>query len=79
MRKQPMRIVLVLQRIQPWQLPLRIPAQLALIAVPVVDVDFDVARAGAAGRDEDAARVAPDLRGQGREERVSEADVEEAG
>ena len=44
----------------------------------VVDVDFDVRGAGAAGRDEEGAGVEADFRGRGREGGVWEADVEEA-
>ncbi len=79
MRKQPIRIIFFLKRIQPRQLPLSVPSQLPFIAVPVVDIDFDVASAGTARRDEDAARVAADLGSGGSEGAVSEADVEEAG
>ena len=46
--------------------------------MPVVDVDFDVGAAGAAGGDEEAPGVSADFRGGRGEGRVCEADVEEA-
>lgn len=79
MRKQLVRIVSIFERIQLRQLPLCVPSQLPFIAVPIVDVDFDVAGGSAARRDEDAARVAADLGCDGGEGAVLEADVEEAG
>ena len=79
MRKQLVGIVLVLERIQPRQLPFRVPSQRPFVAVPIVDVDFDVAGGGAIRRDEDAARVAADLGSDGVEGAVGEAGVEEAG
>ena len=74
-----MGVVEVLELIQPRQLALRVPAQRPFVAVPVVDVDFNVVGAGAARGDEETARVAADFGGRGPEGRVSEADVEEAG
>lgn len=44
----------------------------------VVDVDFDIGGAGAAGRDEEGAGAVADFRGGGREGGVWEADIEEA-
>ena len=79
MRKQLVGIVLVLERVQPRQLPFRVPSQRPFVAVPIVDVDFDVAGGGAARRDEDAARAAADLGRHGVEGAIGEADFEEAG
>ena len=70
---------MVLELIQPRQLALRVPAQRPFVAVPVVDVDFNVVSAGAARWDEEAARVAADFGSGGPEGGVSEADVKEAG
>ncbi len=73
-------IILVLQRIQPRQLPLRVPPQRALVAMPVVDVDLDVLGAGAARGDEETPRSASDVRGgRGEVAGFLEADVEETG
>ena len=74
-----MGVVEVLEVIQPWQLALRVPAQRSFIAVPVIDVDFNVVGAGAARWDEEAPRVAADFGSGGPEGGVSEADVKEAG
>ena len=52
------------------------PRERPLVAVPVVDVDFDVGGAGVAGWDEEAAA---DFGNGGGEGRVGEDDVEEAG
>ena len=57
----------MLELIQPWELALRVPAQRPFVAVPVVDVDFDVAGVGAAGRDEETAHGATDLGRRGGE------------
>lgn len=78
MRKEPVGVVAVLESVEPGQLALRVPAQVAFVAVPVVDVDFDVARLGAAGRDEDAAGGATYVGGGGAGGAVFEADIEEA-
>ena len=78
MRKQRVGVVRRLERVEPRELALRVPAQGPLVAVPVVDVDFDVGGAGAAGGDEEAAGVAADFGGGGGEGLVGEADVEEA-
>ena len=43
--------------------------------MPVIDVDFNVGRVGAAGGEEEAAGAAADLRRGGAEGAVSEADV----
>lgn len=75
-----MRIIPILQRIQPRQLPLRIPPQRSLVAVPVVDIDFDVLGGGSACRNEVAPHFAPDVRsGGGEVGGFLEADVEETG
>lgn len=77
-REELVRIVSILQRIQPRQLPLRVPPQRALVAVPVVDVDLDVGGAGATGGDKESARSAPDVGGGGGEVAgFLETDVEE--
>ena len=47
--------------------------------MPVIDINFDVAGASAARRNENTARVAADLGSGGGEGAVFEADVEEAG
>lgn len=69
--------MLVLQRIQPWQLPCRVPPQRSLIAVPIIDIHLDVVRARAARRNEDAARRAAHVRRRSRERAIDEAYVEE--
>ena len=79
MRKQPVRIISFLERIQPRQFSFSVPSQLPFIAVSIVDIDFDVVGASAARRDEDAASVAADFGSGGGEGAISEADVEEAG
>ena len=75
MRKEFIRIVFSLERVEPWQLACRIPTQRPLVAVAVVDIDFDIGGAGAAGRDEEGAGGVADFRGRGREGGVWEADV----
>ena len=79
MREEAVGVVPVLERVEPRQLARRVPAQRALVAVPVVDVHLDILRAGAARGDEDAARAAADLGGGGAQGGVSEAEVEVAG
>lgn len=78
MRKQPVGVVFVLERIQPRQLPFTVPPRRPFVAVPVVDVDFNVGRVGAARLHEHAARVAADLGSGGGEGIVWEADIEES-
>ena len=78
MRKQLVWIIFVLERIQPRQFPCSIPSQLPFIAMPIINIDFDVAGVSAARRDEDTAHVATDLGSGGGEGAVCEADVEEA-
>ncbi len=70
---------MVLECIQPRKLPFRVPPQRPFIAVPIIDINFDVAGASAARRNENTARVAADLGSGGGEGAVCEADVEEAG
>ncbi len=79
MRKQLIWIILIFERIQPRQLSFSVPSQLPFIAVPIVDIDSDVAGFSAARRDEDTAGVATDLGSDGGEGAVFEADVEESG
>ena len=79
-REELVRVITILQRIQPRQLPLRVPPQRALVAVPVVDVDLDVRGAGAARGDEEIPRSASNVRGgDGEVAGFQEADVEETG
>ena len=78
MREQPVGVVRLLERVEPRELALRVPAQGPFVAVPVIDVDFNVGGAGAAGGDEEAAGVEADFGGGRREGGVGEADVEEA-
>ena len=54
-REEFIRIVSSLERIEPRQLAGRIPAQRPLVAVTIIDIDFDVGGAGAAGRNEETA------------------------
>lgn len=77
-REQFMRIVSILQRIEPRQLPLSVPSQRSLIAVPVVDIDFDVFGASAARGNEVTSHLATDVRsGRGEVAGFVEADIEE--
>ena len=62
-----MRIIAIFQRVQPRQLPLCIPSQGSFIAVPVIDVNFDVGGVGAAGGNEERTRVATNIGGGGGE------------
>ena len=78
MRKEPVEVVAVFESVEPGQLALRVTAQVAFVAVPVVDVDFDIARIGAAGRKEDVAGGAAHIRGGDAGGAVLEADIEEA-
>jgi len=77
-REEFVRIISILQRIQPRQLPLRVPSQRSLVAVPVVDVDLDVLGAGAARWDEETPRFAANVRsGRGEVAGFLEADIKE--
>lgn len=77
MRKEPVGVGAVLESVEPGQLPFRVPVQVTFVAVPVVVVDFDVARVGAAGREEDAAGGAAYVRGGGARGGVLEVDIGE--
>ena len=72
------RIVFFLKCIEPWQLPFSVPSHLPFIAVPIVDIDFDVGGASAARGNEDAACVTADSGSGGGGGAVCEADVEKA-
>ena len=79
MREELVRIIAILQRVQPRQLPLCVPSQGSLIAVPVIDVDFDVGSVGAASGNKERTRVATNIRGGGGEVGgCAEAYVQEA-
>ena len=62
MREQPIRIVSIFELVQSWQLPLRVPSQLPLVAMSIVYIDLDVAGACTTRRNEDASHSAADLR-----------------
>ena len=60
-REQLVGVILVLERIQSRQLAFTVPPQLPFIAMPVVDIYFNIIGASAAHWNEDATRFAADL------------------
>ena len=79
MRKELIWIIFVFERIQPRHLSFGVPSQWPFIAVSIVDIDFDIAGCSAARRDKDTTNVATDLRSDGTEGAIFEADVDKSG
>ena len=61
MRKQPMRIVLLLQLSQSRQFPLSVPSYLPLVSMRIVDVYLDITCVSAAGWDQEVTGMSPNL------------------
>ena len=67
------------ERIQPRQLSFGVPSQWPFIAMSIVDVDLDIGCCSADRREKDTANVVTELRSEGTERAIFEADVDESG